>query len=113
MPMIGQMRHRVTIQTLAEASDGAGGFTGTWTDVATVWAKIEPLKGMEVLQAMQLEAPLTHKVFIRYRTGIATNGVRLKHEGRYFDIKQVRNLMESERWLELLVEEGKITAETE
>lgn len=108
MARIGEMRRRVTIQTLSRSSDSMGGYTETWTNTATVWAKIEPLKGMEMLEAMKLEAPLTHRVFMRWRSGVTTDNCRLVYSGRYFDIKQVRNLMEHGETLELLVEEGKI-----
>jgi SPP1 family predicted phage head-tail adaptor len=108
MPMIGELRHRVTIQNATEASDGAGGFTATWSDVATVWAKVEPLRGYEAKEAMQLEAPTIHRIFMRYRSDVRANTSRLVFDGRNLDIKEVRNLTERGRWLEILAEEGKI-----
>lgn len=46
MPRAGRLRHRVTLQSPAGTQDTAGGLSG-WTDVATVSAGIEPLRGRE------------------------------------------------------------------
>ena len=61
----GAMTERVAIQTQARTADGIGGFTIVWNTVSSVWAKVEPLKGMEQLAAMQLQASNLFKVTIR------------------------------------------------
>ncbi len=101
----GALRHRVTLQTVGETPDGGGGFTTAWTDVATVWAAIEPLRGRERLHAQQLENPVTHRVTIRYRAGV-TAKMRLKFGPRILNIRAVVNPSERNRTLELLCEEG-------
>lgn len=106
--MIGTLRHRVTIQSETRTADGAGGFTLTWADVATVWGAVEPLKGMERLRAQQIEAPVTHSVTIRHRTDVSTKE-RIKFGTRLFNIRDVINPDERDRWLELLCEEGVAT----
>lgn len=106
--MIGKLRHRVILQAPNETADGAGGWTLTWTDVATVWAAIEPLKGAERLKAQRLEASVTHKVTIRHRDGV-TAKQRLKFGTRFFNIRAVINRGERDRFLELLAEEGVAT----
>ncbi len=104
----GRLRHRVTLQNAADTADGGGGFTTTWSDVATVWAAIEPLKSRERLFAQQLETPVTHRVTIRYRAGV-TAKMRLKFGARVFNIRGVINAGERDRTLELLCEEGVAT----
>ncbi len=37
----------VTFQTLTKSADGAGGFTETWTDTASIWAGIRAKNGRE------------------------------------------------------------------
>ena len=98
--LIAQMKHRVALQSVAQASDGQGGFTDTWTTSATVWAAIEPLNGFEKLQAMQLASPVTHKVTIRYRAGVTTKD-RLLYGSRVFHIKEVINVDEDRNFLRL------------
>ncbi len=104
----GRLRHRVTLQSAADTADGGGGFTTTWSDVATVWAAIEPLKSRERLFAQQLENPVTHRVTIRYRAGV-TAKMRLEFGARVFNIRGVINAGERDRTLELLCEEGVAT----
>ncbi len=101
----GALRHRVTLQTVGETPDGGGGFTAAWTDGATVWAAIEPLRGRERLHAQQLETPVTHRVTIRHRDGV-TAKMRIKFGTRILNIRAVVNPSERNRTLELLCEEG-------
>lgn len=102
---IGDLRKRVTIQSETPTSDNAGGYALAWTDVATVWAEIEPLGGNEVFAAQHLEGHVTHRVTMRYRGGVTTD-MRLTCGSRAFNIRAVLNTDERNRWIELLVEEG-------
>ncbi|CAN5262594.1 phage head closure protein [soil metagenome] len=94
------LRHRLTIQTLSKVSDGQGGYAETWSDGQTVWASIEPLKGYERLQAMQMQTPVTHKIVIRYREGVTTASRFLLGE-RIFWVKEVINESERNRFLNI------------
>lgn len=42
----------------------------TWLPIAQTWASIEPLSGRELFSAMQINAEVTTKIIIRYRTDI-------------------------------------------
>lgn len=91
---------RVSIQSKTLATDDQGGGTETWATDATVWASIEPLTGRELMQAMQLETPITHKVRMRYRSGVTTVR-RLLYGSRVFNIVQVINELEQNNWLDI------------
>jgi SPP1 family predicted phage head-tail adaptor len=95
-----RMKFRVEIQSLSQATDNQGGFTDSWTTDATVWAEIEPLKGWERFQAQQTQTPLTHKVTMRYRSGVTT-AKRLLYGSRVFEIKEVINVNEDSAFLVL------------
>lgn len=96
--LVNGMDKRVSIQAVTQTSDGQGGFTESWTTSATVWASIEPLKGWERMQAMQVQTPVTHKLVMRYRSGVST-GMRILYKARVFAIKEVINEMEQDRFL--------------
>jgi SPP1 family predicted phage head-tail adaptor len=104
---IGKLRHRVTIQEETRVDDGMGGFAKTWADVATVWARVSPLSGREVLQAQQLSQRVTHKVEMRERT--IDEGNRLLYGTRGLNIRVVRNVGERDRHTEIMAEEGAAT----
>lgn len=103
----GMLRHSITIKSRGTlASDSGGGGTYPW-DVtkATARAYIKPLSGREQLHAMQLESPVTHKIVMRYVSGI-TADMRVELGSRYFNIRAVINVEERNRWLEIMAEEG-------
>ena len=98
MVTIGQLRHRVTLQQPSIAGDGMGGGARTWTDVATVWASVEPLRGSSFWQAQQTQTKTTHVITIRYRPGVTTD-YRVAFAGRHFSIDVIQNPSEANRYL--------------
>ena len=87
--MIGDMKRRVTIKRPVLAPDGAGGFSESWQDVATVYAAITPRAAEEHLQYGQIEAVTTHQIVMRYRTDIAPGMILLDEEGVIYNIISV------------------------
>lgn len=106
MPPIGEMRHRVVIeQKTRGAPDGSGGFVSeAWSTFDTVWAKLDPKSGREMMDADQVVHRVTHIVTIRARAGI-TAAMRLNYGGRIMAIIAVREFFENDRWMELTCEE--------
>lgn len=89
--MIGDMRHRATLQQQVRTPDGGGGFTETWQDLATVpavYADIVPLSGAEQLRHHQLASTVTHRITIRYRSDV-TAAMRLSSGGKIYNITSV------------------------
>lgn len=74
----GRLDKRVTVQSLGEASDGAGGQSRTWSDGVTVWAAIEQGAGREFMAAQELQPELSHIVTMRYRSTVGPKN-RLKY----------------------------------
>lgn len=95
------MKKRVTLQAPARVSDNQGGYTESFTSVATLWASIEPANGYEKFQAGQNETPITHKVLMRYDSRITT-AKRLLYGSRVFEIKECLNIKEENAFLKLL-----------
>jgi SPP1 family predicted phage head-tail adaptor len=99
-----KMDKRVTIQNVSQATDNQGGFTETWPDGASVSAWIQPMKGHERFQAMQMQTPMTHKIVMRYRTDVTTAS-RLKYGSRIFWVREVLNPDEAGHFLEIKAQE--------
>lgn len=87
---IGTLRHRIQIQTKTISEDSLKQQIESWTDVDTVWARIEPLSGREYFQARQEIAEVSVKVTVRYRNDIAPS-MRLRFEDRIFEVLSVIN----------------------
>lgn len=102
---IGDLRQRVTIEGYVVSSDGYGGRPKSWVPVATVWAKVEPLRGREYFEAHQIKTEVTHRVIIRYRPDV-TPEMRVKvGDNRYLLIESVIDIEERHRFLELICRE--------
>lgn len=102
---VGQMRERVIIQQESNVSDGMGGVTLGWSAVATVWARVAPLRGMEAQQARQVQDVQSYKVTMRYRSDV-TPKMRLVWGSKTLNIRAVINPDEKSRYSELLCDEG-------
>ena len=100
----GSLRHRVTIQALVNTPDAAGGNIETWVNVATVWAKVEPIRGREFWAAQQANTSLDTVVTIRYLESITPLN-RVKFGQRIFKIHTAINPLEGRRELQLMCEE--------
>lgn len=66
----GKLDQRVTLQESTPTTDGFGQDVPAWSDVATVWARVEPLRGREFFQAGQMQASADVRITIRYRAGL-------------------------------------------
>ena len=104
----GNLRHRVSIQVQTDTTDGMGGFSLAWaaiTGMASVPAAIWPLSSKEQLDAMKLESVATHKIRIRYRSGITPKN-RIVFGSRTFNILGAPiDLEERGRQLDFIVSE--------
>lgn len=96
----GKLRHRITIQQPTNTAGSMGQVTTTWSDLATVWASVEPLSGSERWRAQQVQPGVSHKVTLRYLAGV-TPAMRVQHGTRYLNIDSVLNT--EERNVELVL----------
>lgn len=95
----GELRHPLTIQNRSTTRDDTGQELETWSDVATVWGRVEPLSGSEQKHGAGIEAETTHRVTLRYTTLYAAD--RLKFGVRVLQIINILNT--DERSIELIV----------
>jgi len=100
-----KLRHRVTLQTKSSVPDGGGGFTIVWSDLAVVFADVEPLSGRERYAAERIEPVVTHRVTIRYRSDVDTT-MRAMFGARYLYINSAIDPGERTRYLQLGCTEG-------
>ena len=77
----------------------------TWSTYATVQASIEPISGREYFAAQSTQADVTHRIRIRYFSGIVPK-MRVSYNSRIFDILSVINVGERNRELQLMCRES-------
>lgn len=104
-----KLRHRLILQAPVENQDPAtGDLEITWTDVATVWAVIEPLSAREFIASQSENNQVTARITIRYRPDV-TGKWRLLHEakGAYYNIEGIlADKSSGKHYLTLPVSEG-------
>lgn len=91
MIFAGKLKHRVTLQRLANASPdktSSGEPDDAWADVATVYASIEPLNGRELFAAQEHHAETTTRIRMRWRSGVDAK-MRATHGGTTYNILSV------------------------
>lgn len=79
----GELTKKITIQSFTATDGPDGAPIKDWTNLATVWAKVEMLQGKELYLAQQNHPEMTARIKIRYRTGI-TSKMRVLYGTRIF-----------------------------
>lgn len=101
----GMLREPLTIQRKVAVSDGIGGQTVTWLTIGSIRGYVKPLSGREALQAMQMQASITHRIYARYRADM-TPADRLVMRGQPLQVRAVINVEMKNRWLEIACDSG-------
>jgi len=101
---IGDLRRRITIQQQSSIQDSYGEPVNTWTDIATVWASVNPINGREFFAGMQVKSEITTRITIRYLSTVKSS-MRAIYRDITYDIQSVIDLNERHREMELMCRE--------
>lgn len=96
----GTLRHRVTIQTATDTSNGEGGFVKSWSDYDTVWAFIRPMRAKQIDEYKSINVHATHLVEMRGNVDIQENQ-QIVFGSRVFEVLTVENEKEEgvKKWV--------------
>ena len=106
----GTLRHKITFQQLTVANDTWGHSTKTWTDQVKTFASIWTLRGVERMEALKLDNEITHKIRVRYQSGLHPK-MRIKYTDyneestRYFNILSMVDPDMRNRYIEIFASE--------
>lgn len=70
---IGRLRHRLTLQKLADTPDRdeAGQEIEEWSnEVTPIWGEVVAASGRELFASAQVQAQVSHRVTLRHRTDV-------------------------------------------
>jgi SPP1 family predicted phage head-tail adaptor len=102
----GKLRHKVTLKTSAYSQNEYGEPSETWTSSTTLWARIEPLRGRELLLAQQVTPEASFRVTTRYDSSNTIDpAYRLYHGSRVLEVVSIQNPEEKNEFVELLCKE--------
>ena len=82
------MNRRCQLQSPSQSVDELGQPIPGWTDVATVWASIRHLSGVESIKADAAVSTVKASIRIRWRTGLNA-GMRVVHGAQVYSIEAV------------------------
>lgn len=102
--VVGALRHRLTLETSVRTAGEGGTATISWTGLGSMFARVEPIGGREIVSADGIAARITHKVLIRHRDDIGPQ-MRFVVGNRILAIRVVLDLEGRRRWLQCLCEE--------
>jgi len=104
---VGRLNKRVVLQAPVTEQDDAGEEVITsWSEVARIWAAVEPLQGRELFAAQAVNSEITHRVRIRYRAGVNAR-MRVLYGARELYLKAPPiDPLEKHRELHLMCSEG-------
>jgi len=106
----GMLKEAVVFQRAAKVSDGAGGFTEAWADIAgaPTRASVKALSGGERYASERIEATSKWRIVVRYSPGILESD-RVRIRNRAYNIRFINNLDLADRWLEIDLDGGVAT----
>jgi SPP1 family predicted phage head-tail adaptor len=81
----GKLRERITVQIASGSTNALGETVLAWSDSSAVWASVEGVSAREALAAGQQEVSITHKVRLRFLSGL-TQSMRFAWRGRTLEI---------------------------
>lgn len=84
----GRLRHKVTVQTVSEATDSFGQAIKTWSTYAQPFASVEPLNGREFFTANADSSEVTVRIRLRYLSGLTTK-MRVLWDSKYYNIESI------------------------
>lgn len=100
----GQFKALLSLQVNHPLFDDSGGFQEQWTEIATLWGRIEPQKTGTQSFALQTIPNVSHRITIRYRSDIQVS-MQLTRGARHFTVLGLYDPDDSQRYLICLVQE--------
>ncbi|WP_273725528.1 phage head closure protein [Brucella gallinifaecis] len=98
-----QFSTELALEAMQSVADGMGGYKETWSEMALLWGKIEPISGTPSGQVRPFPE-LTHRIYVRYREDISSDK-RFRKGRRIFTLRTVYDPDESKRYLTCLAVE--------
>ena len=102
-------KHRISIESPTETAGDMGGFYTEWSELASMYAIIEPMKQFERQQYSKLGSEVSHKITVRYQT-IFDNPLdsvkyRIIFKNRKFEITEAIDLFEDNKYVQIIANE--------
>ena len=105
-----ELNKRITFLSESKTSDNHGGWTKSWVENFTLWAKTEPLMnirgGYDIMlnEWMQRHPETTYVFTIRYDSEVNYK-MRVKYKDVIYEILGMENVNEGDGWIRIYARE--------
>lgn len=99
----GRLDSRIALMQRGNTVDELGQPVESWSDLATVWASIRHLSGVEAIKADAVTSTVKASIRIRYRTGLNA-GMRVVHGAQVYSIEAVMPDVGGREFVDLVCE---------
>lgn len=86
-----ELNHRLAFQRKEEVQDENGDITTEWVEVASAFARVDPMLGREYLASKATQSEEVTKFTMRYLTDVTTAD-RLVHDGAAWNMQSIINV---------------------
>lgn len=101
----GKYNKVITLQSKTSTTDAYGGPVDSWADVATVWARVQPIKGREMIAAQAAQSETAVRFYTRYQDNLTT-AMRIIYAGKNYDITGIVDIDERHVEFEISAKTG-------
>lgn len=105
----GLLKRIVTIERAVDAQDGTtGAMDRSWVPFASMWARIEPLRGKEYFAADAVQAEVDTRITVRWNNAVGdiVERDRVQHQGTIYNIVSVIHVEAGRREVQLMCRSG-------
>lgn len=92
MTRAGELDRRIIFQVNAPTQSGSGAQVDSWSNLATVWARVKPLQEKEEFDFEQSAAFEVLEFKVRYQQRFFNYKLRISYNNKIFDIERIREM---------------------
>lgn len=96
-----ELRDVIVLKSVANVSDGEGGYTTNVTTLKPIYAKVDPRTESRILDAAQLEYTTSYKIYCRYDAEI-NNTRLLEYRGLDLTIHSAVNINGLNQFIDII-----------
>ncbi|MBL4730278.1 MAG: phage head closure protein [Sulfurimonas sp.] len=100
----GNLKHKIDFLSATEVKNAFGEVENTFTIFKSAYSEILPLSAKEYLASKQKKAEVTHKIELRFLSGILPT-MQIVYGSRKFEIESIINVRELNKTLHIMATE--------
>ena len=97
-----------SFESLAETSDGQGGYTTAWSTFKTATGFVKSISGNEMILDDHINTEDIKKFSFEYAVEVTTK-MRILYAGNYYNIHSIESIQDSTIWIDVIASKSVAT----